>query len=103
RTPPSSQTYTPSLHDALPISYALVAPHLSRLHQHSVPIVGQHGPRLGSFAGHSLALAVFLLHHLARQRAVDLRHRRPVDLIDGVDRKSTRLNSSHVKNSYAVF
>src|SRR5690606_41930690 len=27
----------------------------------------------------------------------------PVELQENVDRKSTRLNSSHVKNSYAVF
>src|SRR5690606_41004999 len=27
----------------------------------------------------------------------------PLQLVDGQDRKSTRLNSSHVKSSYAVF
>src|SRR5690606_7064492 len=41
------------------------------------------------------------------QFVVDLRRRLREDLGDGLagqrDRKSTRLNSSHVKNSYAVF
>src|SRR5690349_23374043 len=37
--------------------------------------------------------------------AVAVRHRRRhrLDVLDLTDRKSTRLNSSHVENSYAVF
>src|SRR5690606_41729069 len=36
--------------------------------------------------------------HTIYNAAVDIKHS-----IDGIDRKSTRLNSSHVKISYAVF
>src|SRR5437868_7213726 len=76
------QTYTLSLHDALPIS---PRQRFSTLHRagappsHRVDAVdrreraNQHGSRCALFLGH------------------------------GIDRKSTRLNSSHVSISYAVF
>src|SRR5690606_40918870 len=40
-----------------------------------------------------------------RERGIDLLHRQPVEQTAQApeDRKSTRLNSSHVKSSYAVF
>src|SRR5207302_10172802 len=93
------QFYTLSLHDALPI-------------YHTGSEVEVSGPELGEFAPAHAALDVGLheqLHRLGADGLVE-----PVELLgsdDGPlllgdrrgDRKSTRLNSSHVKNSYAVF
>src|SRR5439155_23349393 len=78
-TPPT-QIYTLSLHDALPISAAV----RRRGRQ------GRHGRRrpAGQRGDEDLA---------ERPRGHDLRRRRVLD------RKSTRLNSSHVAISYAVF
>src|SRR5690242_21518972 len=39
----------------------------------------------------------------APERAVDSRYQRALGLRGGADRKSTRLNSSHMSISYAVF
>src|SRR5690554_7583130 len=69
--PATTEIYTLSLHDALPISVAL----LHRRH---------HRYRGGRFGRHQPDVA-----ELVRRR--------------GPDRKSTRLNSSHVRISYAVF
>src|SRR5690606_40373870 len=41
--------------------------------------------------------------HLALQRRHDLHQPAGIDRVGAEDRKSTRLNSSHVKISYAVF
>src|SRR5690625_5780558 len=72
--------YSLSLHDALPISYDA---HLDR---------GGRGVVLGSSV-------VFAAQGGLRGRRGRHRHRRPADL----DRKSTRLNTSHVASSYAAF
>src|SRR5690606_41837050 len=85
--PPAPATYTLSLHDALPI---FARPHLEdrrvaldRLRL-AVVLTGRHGHTgLGG------------LTHAAR-------HELRAALVIA-DRKSTRLNSSHVKISYAVF
>src|SRR5207244_11003879 len=85
-TPPSSATYTLSLHDALPI--------YKRAPQHR----GDRGLRVGRHGledGHERR-AIFRSRH-ADEPAIWARlgrHR---------DRKSTRLNSSHQIISYAVF
>src|SRR5436309_7176310 len=71
--PPTTAIYTLSLHDALPIS----------------PVLLERQVDLG--AGHALQQQLALLfRELVPRRVL-------------VDRKSTRLNSSHVKISYAVF
>src|SRR5436309_12156914 len=70
-----SEIYTLSLHDAHPIS----------LHGHNSPAFSSHPAR-----------------RPARRLRPAPRHRGQGDEQDG-DRKSTRLNSSHVKISYAVF
>src|SRR5439155_25993635 len=76
--------YTLSLHDALPICL-------------------RHEPRLAR--GEENHAALGLLEHDGNraprgvQRALHVHVQHPVDL----DRKSTRLNSSHVAISYAVF
>src|SRR5690625_5373432 len=71
--PSTTEIYTLSLHDALPISGAAAAG------------VAGYDPVAGRGGG-------------GRRRPHRLR-----DHPDGADRKSTRLNSSHVAISYAVF
>src|SRR5690606_39763485 len=87
-TPPA--TYPLSLHDALPIFQHRHEAARRRIetavgHEHYM-VAGSHG-----FAQ-------------ARQQRVGVRHRLRLAAHRGdQDRKSTRLNSSHVKISYAVF
>src|SRR5207253_8761940 len=97
--PPS---YTPSLHDALPIFQRFVD-------VEPVSLAGRDedtGPRT-----ERMVLALELeppatgddIHHLLRAFAAgDFRSAGGVTY-DALDRKSTRLNSSHVAISYAVF
>src|SRR5207249_11387216 len=68
----TTEIYTLSLHDALPISRENI-----------------HGQRLVSRAGSRGSQSAWLAHVVIRD--------------SGLDRKSTRLNSSHVSISYAVF
>src|SRR5439155_26507422 len=77
----TTEIYTLSLHDALPICLLAHDAH-----------VRQRLERLRDAAGELLAVD--------RQRAAG-RHLHPVRDLE--DRKSTRLNSSHVAISYAVF
>src|SRR5690606_41180843 len=92
---------TLSLHDALPILHALVRP---------VPDVHV-GLRLRVGAALPLDLLALLLHAGEHARAVpaplqaaQLAQHHPLrEARVRADRKSTRLNSSHVKISYAVF
>src|SRR5690349_23111057 len=80
-SPAPSVIYTLSLHDALPILVAAVGHRVDLDH----PVMGRAGTR-------------------ARQELALLGgHRRQNGLHVGQDRKSTRLNSSHVEISYAVF
>src|SRR5690606_41743200 len=93
RTPPT-ETYPLSLHDALPI-YERVTParerpplrrrvlHVTRDQVHGL----SHGPRRAA-------------HRAPDTDGQRVHHRRA---LAAQDRKSTRLNSSHVKISYAVF
>src|SRR5690606_39940883 len=85
--PAPSELYTLSLHDALPISARAVQGSLRAGHQGRRAREGSDRPR------HPRGW----LHPHARGRRP-----RPGDDRQG-DRKSTRLNSSHVKISYAVF
>src|SRR5690606_41589763 len=77
--PPTSWLYTLSLHDALPICHRVLLPG----GRHAQPAVFTHQPRSG--------------------RDWQPARRGPHVHVLGGDRKSTRLNSSHVKISYAVF
>src|SRR5690606_39638213 len=89
--------YTLSLHDALPIS----APTASR----SVGSLGHRGAEVMkrlldiTLAGGALLLLLPLL--IVLSLLIQFKMGSPV--IFRQDRKSTRLNSSHVKISYAVF
>src|SRR5690349_23027322 len=84
--PPTPAIYTLSLHDALPI-YLLKKGKLPTSGQ-SVLMDGRTGEAFGSpvTVGY---MYVLKLHHLVDDKIQD--------------RKSTRLNSSHVEISYAVF
>src|SRR5690606_40304678 len=97
------QTLTPSLHDALPISYA----HLDGI----CPGICQGDCRLcrGDIAYYHIEFGEFGFYFFA---GIDYTFGVPVGGIyrydvytcinKFLDRKSTRLNSSHVKISYAV-
>src|SRR5207302_7248892 len=95
--PAGLRTCTLSLHDALPIS-AVVA-------GQAAAACGADERRRRSDAGRAAAAAVAVGHEprtLFQQLHVLLHVELAADLRRG-DRKSTRLNSSHVKISYAVF
>src|SRR5690606_41582975 len=89
--PPPSGIYTLSLHDALPI-----------LERRALDALGFFGPRL---MGYRLNQPVYVLSYANRRRVEMARAMATgaVLLMLDEDRKSTRLNSSHVKISYAVF
>src|SRR5439155_19594596 len=91
--------YTPSLHDALPISREGAVPalvggfeHVGRIdffarldHEHHAAPVAQHSAARVGVQGELRVDQIAMFRHHPR------------------DRKSTRLNSSHVATSYAVF
>src|SRR5690606_41182320 len=101
-TPATSELSPLSLHDALPISSHRAAGGIEAAHQ-------------ARMAGYEY-LAVVGRDGRGRKLVGELQGRPPVDLhgigrggyaqnlaVHRLDRKSTRLNSSHVKISYAVF
>src|SRR5690606_42012251 len=95
--PAPPATYTLSLHDALPISdrHAIATDDLARLlvHQHLRHHEEIHG-------GEIIGELAILIRDLRDHHVDDvIRH----VVVAAQDRKSTRLNSSHVKISYAVF
>src|SRR5207249_10712456 len=98
---PPPPIFTLSLHDALPI-YAVHGPHSAVLHarhsaHHSAHAAAIHAASHHSSAHHSA-------HHAAAERHLMALRGAKVRFGQGVvDRKSTRLNSSHVSISYAVF
>src|SRR5690606_41735065 len=101
--PPSLETYPLSLHDALPI-----------FDLHEVVKTLNTSPSSQHHLKRDVAQLVELLLETTdlRQRLlktiIDLPERIPqlfgaiIQTTDNIDRKSTRLNSSHVKISYAV-
>src|SRR5207249_11795772 len=80
----TTEIYTLSLHDALPILVG-ADPLLQPL-----PCLGPGGAQTGPYADYE-------------DLAAGYRHYVPSNPLMGLDRKSTRLNSSHVSISYAVF
>src|SRR5207253_6254659 len=89
-----TSTYTLSLHDALPICRARGHGHRAHVEQIAEIGVDAH-PRVDAdgVGGHLVD---------ARMHRRGWHHER-VDTVQCGDRKSTRLNSSHVAISYAVF
>src|SRR5690242_21560950 len=90
--PPPPELYTPSLHDALPISLGVSTPAAYRAWDDL-------GGPLAEGPNDLEPAALRVEPRLARwrDRIGDATGARPVD------RKSTRLNSSHMSISYAVF
>src|SRR5690606_41317691 len=95
---PAPRSHTRSLHDALPI-FGLRARHAD-----VAVLVGElAGEQVRQPVGAATDLEPVLLPVPGRERR-RLRMVERVEVADAVeDRKSTRLNSSHVKISYAVF
>src|SRR5690606_41824165 len=97
RSPISS--YSPSLHDALPILTAL-RDRIALLEERLAEQESLHA----ELAGANIALrdSLYRAERVLRVREAQMRALQD-DLRALKDRKSTRLNSSHVKMSYAVF
>src|SRR5690606_39715177 len=100
--PAASHLDTLSLHDALPIlvSQRLLAPVTTARRSGGTYIA-----KLTLAIGTCLTISIFTIHALG---ALGMAWRIPMEIpqaiiADAIDRKSTRLNSSHVKISYAVF
>src|SRR5690606_41337771 len=83
---PTADISTLSLHDALPICLPLCM-------SDKAPLIGQNRP----------IQCYYEFHIYSRTVVLSLCYARPASGLAGRDRKSTRLNSSHVKISYAVF
>src|SRR5207302_11313062 len=98
-TPPTSP---PSLHDALPIYLARGHPH-----PHARARVGERVRGIVAPEVVRVAVGADALHGVALRPAQAHAHHGDAEVARGLhevaDRKSTRLNSSHVKISYAVF
>src|SRR5690606_41298806 len=96
-------TYTRNLHDALPIYCGNVPWSRSRAHAHGLRPT-RPGPDGGPGAGVDPGEAAGRSDHLFLRRGQrrSAARRRPDAQAAPEDRKSTRLNSSHVKNTYAV-
>src|SRR5690606_41008673 len=100
--PATTSLYTPPLHDALPIfPHAAAAPPGASRGLRRIRSAGP--PAVGSRVRH-LQLVLRAAAAARRGRVVRARaHAAPLSAGIPEDRKSTRLNSSHVKISYAVF
>src|SRR5690606_41091785 len=102
-SPTTPTTYTLSLHDALPISDAHLRDRRARQHP---DLQGRrpHGRGAHRDHGQAEAAAGSLQAALPGPDSWALMRAFPLgEEVDALDRKSTRLNSSLVKISYAVF
>src|SRR5205807_7822882 len=99
-TPPATtDIYTLSLHDALPISFSIAATAPQGTQNISVSNAGTSSDNSAAFEVTPAGTALPVNYHLTS--ASDLGGGVALGL--GEDRKSTRLNSSHLVISYAVF
>src|SRR5690606_40739162 len=94
---PTTATSTLSLHDALPILGLCTAPAQTR------EPWARRRPGRGAAAAAARGPHVSALRRGAGARGPHVSALRRAAVPGGRDRKSTRLNSSHVKISYAVF
>src|SRR5690606_41015555 len=92
--PPPTQCYALSLHDALPICRAL--------RRQSYDLI-EEGPDEGLFRVEYADIFGIPFDFTAKPVIAPPQPPRETVQVKAVDRKSTRLNSSHVKISYAVF
>src|SRR5690606_41261375 len=94
-SPPTAEPSPLSLHDALPI--------LNQLIEDREPVLDGRA-EVGDLLAEGVEQRSARLEHLGQQRSQRRDDRRAEPGERGAeDRKSTRLNSSHVKISYAVF
>src|SRR5690606_41840561 len=99
----TTEIYSLSLHDALPI-YSIDEQHLNRLISEEfitsliedLNIKNQSEAKLKNF--YTYELKEIIIQEVNNLRSSKILHNKILE-----DRKSTRLNSSHVKISYAVF
>src|SRR5207302_10537430 len=100
--PGAPDMYALSLHDALPILLGLAWGATLLLRRHSASL--RHMVRVFTLAALLLLpLSVLLLPAWHVKGVPDFTRRAAASVSPAADRKSTRLNSSHVKISYAVF
>src|SRR5690606_41693748 len=92
---------THSLHDALPIFEQLGA--AGRLADAGQGLLAAEAVQRAGLAGIRSAREDQLGPIVVRQLRGTCTGKQEAGAGEGIDRKSTRLNSSHVKNSYAVF
>src|SRR5205814_9822156 len=90
-----TEIYTLSLHDALPISEASVILAIERL------LEMRHNPPEQMRRAFSKIFLILLVGQVFF--GLSVAQAGPLDFFRRVDRKSTRLNSSHLGISYAVF
>src|SRR5207249_11882484 len=90
---------TLSLHDALPICVGRVVC-IDALESTNGDEAGRQEPEVRP---DNVAYVIYTSGSTGRPKGVCIEHRNIVNYVRGVDRKSTRLNSSHVSISYAVF
>src|SRR5690606_39931628 len=90
--PSTTEIYTLSLHDALPI-YLVMDPLFIAVFK-----LGVEGAAYATIISQGFAFVYGIIHVLRKKLAPFT-----VPTLPKWDRKSTRLNSSHVKISYAVF
>src|SRR5690606_41957133 len=102
RAPRTTEPSTLSLHDALPICttrYVTPAPSmLAPAYDSALPVTATMSLIAGASAGGSSVTSKRGRLYSSTENEVE-----PWPLRIVIDRKSTRLNSSHVKISYAVF
>src|SRR5205085_11970575 len=98
RERPPTLTYTLSLHDALPISGAHVM-----VMGDMVVLEDQANPVMSAALDNGLEVTALHNHFFWDSPKVMFMHIGGMGDEATLDRKSTRLNSSHSQNSYAVF
>src|SRR5690606_42054464 len=98
--PASTATHPPSLHDALPIFAEKMQTELQRIHLVQVPGVHTTLEKDKKMPAPPYYGALYTAEE-ARKNEIILIGLEITPIY--IDRKSTRLNSSHVKISYAVF
>src|SRR5205814_9529004 len=100
--PPSADTYPLSLHDALPI-FAF-PPQLDVVHEsHGIGVTLIRDPKLYRYTINGLGVGSTSRIHFTVRGSGEVHIVAQQPVVAGEDRKSTRLNSSHLGISYAVF
>src|SRR5699024_12311531 len=97
--PPATVVYLLSLHDALPICYFMTIPEACRLVLEAA-FMGQGNDIFIFDMGKPVKITDMACRMI---KLAGLQPDKDIEIVYTGDRKSTRLNSSHVSISYAVF